>query len=110
MTQPDLRSEDRRRELALWIFVSADMCGLDARQALANIERAFVGAVPPPTLREASPWYRIERFEDYLPEEGEWEDLKPRLERAAAYLDDHRSEIDAVIASASPRATPSSGA
>lgn len=95
--------EDRRRELTLWILVGADMTGVPGPTARAYFERAFVGVVPPPSAREASEWFAVERFEDYLPDPEEWDALLHRIDRVIDDLTSHADEVDAVITAASPR-------
>lgn len=97
------KREDRRRELTLWVLCIADQAGVSAREALDRFERAYVGPIPTPSAKQASEFYRVERFEDYLPETEAWDAVRPRIVRMMTDLDREKERVDKLIADASPR-------
>ncbi|MCB9507125.1 MAG: hypothetical protein H6698_03435 [Myxococcales bacterium] len=104
MTAAAAQREDPRRVWCLWVLVSADMTGAaDATNALHTFERAFVAPPIPPSASEATPYFRVERLEDYLPNPDAWAELRPRVAETIAAYGRNRDAIDAAIAKASPR-------
>lgn len=97
------KREDRRRELSLWVLVASDASGITCVDGLRRFEEAFVGPISPAGPNEASAYFRVERFEDYLPEPDSWVEQRPGIERTAVALDAHLGEVDALIQTASPR-------
>ncbi len=95
--------EDRRRELTLWVLVAADGCKISAAEGVDRFERAFVGPMLEASPQEASPYFRIERFEDHLPDEEGWTEHRPGISRVAHDFEDHSAQIDELIQAASPR-------
>jgi transcription antitermination factor NusB len=95
--------EDRRRELALQILVAATVNQIPALDMMQRFRQACVGPVPPPTDAEASPYFRIVRFEDYLPDDAEWASHADAVARRLEAVDAHASALDAIIVAASPR-------
>jgi N utilization substance protein B len=103
MTDAIPRREDRRRELSLWVLVGSDACALSAAGGVDRFERAFVGPIPPPSDNEASAHYRIERFEDYLPNDEAWAEHRSGVLRVVQDFEDNAVEVDSTIQAASPR-------
>jgi transcription antitermination factor NusB len=103
MTAPIPKREDRRRELSLWVIVAADACGLAAEAGIQRFERAFVGPIPPASASEASAHYRVERFEDFLPNDAGWAEHRSGVLRVVQDLEDNTEEVDLIIQAASPR-------
>ncbi len=103
MTSSVPEREDQRREWTLWLLVAADMTGDSVAVAGRRLEDAFVGPVPTPSAREASPAYRIPRFEDFLPDEHVWGPHREAVYRVALIVEERAAEIDAEIGKASPR-------
>lgn len=97
------KREDRRRELSLWVLVAADACALSGNESMRLFEDAFVGSPPPASPNEASEYFRIERFEDYLPNEDGWDAHRVGVEEIVSSLTENAGEVDALIKSASPR-------
>lgn len=95
--------EDERRELAMWILVCATVVDDPVMEMVDRFEVAYVGDVPPPTADEASPWFRLVRFEDYLPSDAHWRDMRPGVVRTLRCFSDARARVDAAIEKASPR-------
>ncbi len=95
--------EDRRRELTMWVLVIADQAGVPALEALDRFERAFVHEHTTPSAREASEYFQIERYEDYLPDPGSWITVRPRIAELIGHLDSEAERIDELIVAASPR-------
>ena len=95
--------EDRRRELALWVLVNADMCAITPDVALDRFERAFVGPHSPPAEHEATEYFRLERVEDHLPEPSAWEQARDRVTALVTDYGDHAAQVDTVISETSPR-------
>jgi N utilization substance protein B len=95
--------EDRRREFALWVLYASEVSGNPPLVAFGLLRAAVVGTAEPPSAKEASPWHRIERFEDYLPAEADWEDIGRSVEETVVVVEQNRERIDALIKQASPR-------
>jgi transcription antitermination factor NusB len=94
--------DDRRRELTLWILVSADAAAIGTDEAADRLEAHVAGsAEPDPT--PAGALYRPERLDAYLPSEGEWHRHAERARDVARAAWQHRQTIDEAIREASPR-------
>jgi len=103
MSNAAVQRERDRRQFCVWVLVSADATGTTARAAARLFERAFVETPTPPSSREATAYFRIERLEDYLPTPEAWETVRDRLLLTLDAYDTHREEVDAIVQAASPR-------
>lgn len=95
--------EDRRRELALQILVAATVNVVPPLEMMERFRQACVGPIPEPTAHEASPHFRIVRFEDLLPEDDEWASHAAAVELRLRAVEENAEEIDRLIVAASPR-------
>mgnify|MGYP002619757741 CR=1 FL=1 len=97
-----LRKEDRLRELALMVLVTADACRISGVAALHRVGRAFVSDTPsdepPPT-----PYFRPERLDALLPGVEEWRAGLAKLESYAQAYDANDAKVDQLLRDASPR-------
>lgn len=95
--------EDRRRELTLWVLYAAELGGLPPLDALTALEQAIVGSAEPLTPRQVSPYHRIERFDDFIPEQEEWAALRDEVTETVHLVAHQVTLIDDHIRAASPR-------
>lgn len=95
--------EDRRRELTLWVLYSAEFNGLAPLEALTAVEQAIVGSAEPLTPRQVSPYHRVERFDDFLPEPEEWSAMRDEVTETVHLVSLQLALIDGHIRNASPR-------
>lgn len=102
MNQP-LAREDYRRQLTLWVMVTAETSSVAPSTALSRVEEAFVGVVPPAGPTERSEYFAIERFEDYLPTPQRWNTQRERIAAAIAVIEANAEKIDEIIVAASPK-------
>jgi transcription termination factor NusB len=102
MNQP-LAREDYRRQLTLWVMVTAETSSIAPSTALQRVEEAFVGDVPPPGPTERTEYFAVERFEDYLPSPPRWSAQRERIAAACRVLEDNAVRIDQIIVAASPK-------
>lgn len=95
--------EDRRRELTLWVLYAAEFNGLAPLASLAGVEEAIVGSAEPLTAKQVSPYHRIERFDDFIPERDEWETMRDEVTETVHLVAHQLGLIDDHIRTASPR-------
>lgn len=97
------RTEDRRREWALWTLVAADVAATPGPEMLDRFASFVVAHPPEPGPLEASEWFRVERFEDLLPDPDAFEALRTNVLETVVAVEAHREAIDEKIREASPR-------
>lgn len=95
--------EDRRREFALWILLSAEANGQPPRRAAAQFEANFVGVQAPATASEKTEFFALERMDDHLPEPSEWELMRDEVQETLSAVELNAALIDETITKASPR-------
>lgn len=95
--------EDRRRELALWVLYAAEFNGLAPLASLAAVDEAIVGTAEPLTAKQASPYHRIDRFDDFIPERVEWEAMRDEVTETVHLVAHQMALVDEHIQTASPR-------
>ncbi|MFT4704766.1 MAG: transcription antitermination factor NusB [Bradymonadia bacterium] len=95
--------EDRRRELTMWVLVSASVSDVSANEMFDRFELTVVEEHSEPTALEASEYYRIRRFEDDLPDSEEWAIHSAAVRARVEAFDLNAAGIDEAILKASPR-------
>lgn len=103
MSLPRVHREDRRRELTLWVLFGMEFSDDVPDVASFAFGDQVVGSAPPLTTTDVSPYYRIPRFEDSLPETEEWMAVRDRVIEAIRLVADNRATLDAHLAKASPK-------
>lgn len=103
MTTDAAMREDTRREWTLWVLFAREFTNEPVDLAFLRLEENVVGSASPPTSAEVSKYYRIPRFEDAVPSESEWARHRDRVRSEALAVESRQSELDRIIADASPR-------
>ena len=96
------RQEDRRRELTLWILLSADAAQVAPTEAGKRFERSFVATPEAPSRMEATEFYSVERMEDHLPTPEEWQGLRDGVIERVRIIELNIKSLDETIRAASP--------
>lgn len=97
------RTENQRREWALWTLVAADVADTSAAEMLDRFASYVVADPPVPGPLEASEWFRVERFEDLLPSPDTFDEARVGVLETVVAVEAHQAEIDEHIRKASPR-------
>ena len=97
------RREDRRRELALWILLSAAATRLPPTEAAKRFERSFVVAPETPTSLEATEFFALERINDHLPSPEDWQALREGVIETVTIVELNLAKLDETIRAASPK-------
>jgi N utilization substance protein B len=95
--------EDVRRQLTLWVLMTAESAAIEPAHAFRYFEEAFIAPHIAPTANEKTPFFAVERFEDYLPTPEAWAGIRDRVQLAVLFVGDNKAQIDASITKASPR-------
>lgn len=95
--------EDVRRQLTLWVLMTAESAAIEPAHAFSYFEEAFIAPHVAPSASEKTPFFAVERFEDYLPTPEAWAGIRDRVQLAVLFVADHKPQIDANITKASPR-------
>ena len=103
MRGPKAVQDDQRREWLLWILYAAELNEISPVTAFEAVRNSIVGSAVPPTEREATELFRIERFDDHLPSTEDWEAGEAGVETVVRFIADNKARIDEVIRVASPR-------
>lgn len=98
-----LLRDDYRRQLTLWVLLTAETTGISPTLAFDQVQEAFVAEPTPADLSERTPFFAVERTEDYLPSPRQWADTRNRVHRAVTFFEQNQQRVDAMIVAASPK-------